>query len=827
MRTRTLILSAALVVVSPTFARAAECWEFESASQKRAAEDRYRSYWNENYKVAVELLKGAKSKEKLEEAILRLKLAVDKNPRSDTGGVDPITREPLVYVPYYYLGLAHSQRGNYDLALGCLDKETKKISTTKLAKDFAALRASLMVRSTSDALLARADQVLGWEREQGEVVLSREGRGRIAGIRQQREALARAADADVTGAFERLRGGLKDFLGQEVRAGSERFAQIGVAQACAPPVDDGSIQALDRGLSAVVDCNRRVTQALRTTAQKECKSLADLREEARRLSEELQQWAERQGDASPPRDAVPDQPASCAGLAEAPPARVHEAYAALENEKAGARQALSRSREELSARAAAKRKQWAEKVDAALELLPELPADCAQALQVKQAVAKAREIRGRLAQWRSATSGVPPHEAMNPVEFVGVERNRLLEQVEKAVQQMQQNSSCPGIDAASLNALPGAVASFKADSAQAVPALCGAAKTAAAEVQTCWSRNLPYVRQRAGTMVTVLEAARSGRRSGAAALGAQGALSCLDEKAATLRTVRTAPAATAAEWVPRALADLAEANECLLTFHAAAKGAHARFLEDIRSARETADSSGLFPSDAGGSVRPGEGSLENRVRRMAQELESVENGIDRLSSLYGGSAPGCSRVREIVRGAGLEQSLPAEARGLLAEAKEDDGALDATACLALADAAMLESLAAAGETLARWEPLIQAMGPFAALSWAYEAFTAGNLDAAILALRHVLSGQRIPAQGRQAALVHATLSYLLYAKSTAVSASGGDRDLAEHLLRDCRDQARLAKRADPGLRLPETLFPSRRFRDMVWARARAEQPQGG
>jgi hypothetical protein len=807
---RALVLGA-LLVLGPSLARAAEPWRF-SGDEKKAAEKKYPGYWNENYLKATELLDRPGGD--LDEAIVRLKLAIAAGKVQNDPAAITATRDTIEYFPYYFLAVAYSRKGNCAAAHQCLERGSEQIRNWRRAQDFVALQGRMEACAAAGDLIALADKILGWEGGKDGIGLGPEARGKLAQIRGLKERLG-SEGTDPKAPADQLRGLLTDVCGAEVRTRSALLTRLNedwkqafppsalseIAPAsCQAPPQDGSAKGVADLCRALERCDQTAVKASRRAGAWGCESLAALRKETRRSFDDLRAWTEAEGGSVPAAEALPAPPASCIEWTKAPAAKVVEAFAALAGERTQSIQAFEARKREADGRLAARRADLRKKLEGALAELPGLTNECVVDLQLGQSVPKQlRSLRDSLSPSRVPDTGVPSKDLFQPDRLVQAALDDLGVRLKGGVEQLRLNGDCEGIARANLEKLPGALTGYLGGrAASELDNLCRTARNAEIDIQGCWEKNSESVRTAVGQYVDLLQAAEQGSRGAGAVLGAQdGGPGCLNTSLSALTTARAKPmSATAAAWVKQARSALGTAQACLKDFHKSAGENHALLLVRVRNARQMLEGISGLP----------------RVEATREELRAIESRLEKVAPLYEAGADLGGRARQVLDGAGMGGELPAEVRKLLGTGQNPEHAPGEAGWPVVRDAIVLPELGRAQDLLSKWEAPLERLVPFAALNSAFLAYARGDLDDAILTLRKAGRSDRAPLRGREAAMAHAAMSYFLHTKGRALSSGRGDADLAESLEQEARQEARLAIRADGGFRLPDGLFQSAPFR---------------
>lgn len=801
-----------------------EPWQFPDPGALRDAERRYPGYWYENYAAASSIVDSGGN---MGEAIARLRLAVAMRPQASLREYNPRTRVNFEYFPYFYLSRAFINVGQVGPAARCLERvQGAEIARSRLSEDFERLGQRLegalaqqRLQESLGALGALAQRVEGWTRGRGGVDLGAEARERASRISSLLVRVRGATGPQAQNAARELLDELTALCREELAAGRAQLEQLrqplwsgafaGQGEllrggVCEMPAGEPSPPLIDQAQDAVERCSGAVFQAVRTAGEWACADLAAKRDNLQRLRSQQTTWSRATGGPAPsgPAPAIPD--ACELSWFRASHADVRHGFAqidlgplstGLDNGIRDATSALQTMRAEFRAA-----------LEAATRRIPTLRRQCVNDLQLggpSQALARLRRDPDEV-----LAAGPPEGGAAGLTAQV----DRALEDLAGALQtgvgqMLGERDQCTGLDTSNLDALEGALASYRQSRSQsALDSLCAIANRADADIRGCWQSNTTMVREKVTDYRWLLESAVEGRAQLPAAADDAGAdLACLESGLSGLRA--SAPRGGTADWVRRSRQGLNEAQVCLQLYHEARR----QSFEEMRRRLDGVHGSLQALSDPETTASLGSfGASAGRIAGDVSALREKAAGLAGLGEPAAETAPG--ELRQALQGLDLAAAIPDDWWGWLERLQGGDERY-LQAALAVRDQAAGSVLEAAGAGIETWERVAGTLDPFLTLRSAFESFARGELDGAIRLLREARVAGRVPDTGKASALGHAALSYFLFVKSRAFEVASEGSELAGLLRGDAEREAQRAVRADETFRLPENLFVSRSYRE--------------
>ena len=823
MRARTALIFLIALAGVTSVARAANPWEFTGgADELKQKEKQYGigNRWYEDYEAALAALKGKTPN--ATEAIDRLRLAIRRLPASDSRAKNDQTGALVEYFPYYHLARAYMLQRDYASAQKCLVREfdSQKITGSQAAADFAKLKKEVDALASAGPLLAHADKVLAWGEGQGEVALTPAAAGSLSKIKQLRGGLAdpKAGGIEKTATdliaelmsllksqlFERG-GDLKD-LGREFEGAFTGRQDLVVPAVCQLPSEDRGEASVGSAINAMVKCGATLAKAESRAGQWECEQIAGLRDGIKLRSDGLARWAALDKGTFT-AETGPEPPPSCKSFkwAESPAPQVSQELARLKTQREPVRRQLADTTASLDQRLVKKREAFNKILEEASRLIPSLPADCVATLRLETAQRKLEDRRKKLDSARVASADLPATELIQPpAQLVKAEIDALIAGVDTGVQDLvRQKGECEGVPAANLDALPGLLAAYKSGGARPsdLNSLCGKAGNAESDIDTCFEKDTQSVQIDVREYLPLMRVAQ-----------AASTLACFPQGAAALSQVGNPPGGNVGPWVKKARATIKTAQSCLATLRDAAEASFGEVSARYGRVRQTLEDAG----EAGAGLDP---AMGRQIERVRNEVKQAQPGVEKVAALFAqkdGQIPEGVDLKQALTEAGLLVRVPADAWPLLEGAKGRDAGFYAETWRALRDAASGSELARVAERLPAWEKIANNLRPFAALNRALDAFTKGSLDDAIFVLRTAMARGSFQAEGKPAAMAHATLAYFLHTKKLMQAGGGGSGDVTRLLEADVEREAKLAVRADGRVRqVADTLFRNKPFTDYL------------
>jgi tetratricopeptide (TPR) repeat protein len=812
-----LLIAGACCLISSSL-KAAAPWSFGADAERKQAESRWsgRSF-HELYALAQERMEGRQLNLAEAADLLRLAISVD----SKSGQKLTAQKVPFSYFPYYYLARALDLLGDPEKAQRCLDEEDRqgKISGAeeRVRRAFADLKETVKVRGEVVPLQGLGDEIAGWPDDE-RILLSPKGREATAEIKRLTDLIRKSQPAELKTNAAGLRTKLSGYLSEELKyleqSRGSLLAEPWVgAFAPGDPIrtqpckaaggEEGSLAWLKGARTTLGECRSRVEKGMRAAGAWSCDDVRKQTEQVRSLATivaSLPGGAGRAGDDSV--EAL--QGSSCIAWDKATARQVADALPKLKTDRDRVVQKLDERSATFKGQIKNLKSALVAVVSGERDRIPVVTAQCARDLQLGGLEGELQALRDKLNPSRVPDVPDASSDLVRAKDLVNRQLKAFEERVTSRIQGMTSpEGRCPGLVSASLDALPASGNALKGGWRQSdLDSLCAKLGQAQRETVDCWKGQGEAFRTAVNRYSSLLQEMASGGEQTSDG-------GCLAPALNDLRRVGARSGSIDQVWMDQALAAKGAAQACLKDRQTASAES---FVKVQRGVGRLADRLAKVESIKETSTEIG--ALKRDLVRTRDEVRTADDRLRKAVPLYetgDGGVLDDAALRKILGETGLEGRVRASAWQLLAESR--DAELHPLVWRAVRDLALDPEVARAGQRTAQWDLVSGRVAPFLALNEAYDLFAKGQLDEAITTLREASLASEIPQGGKEAALVHASLSYFLFAKKTVLEGGSGSGEVVRALDQDLTAEARKAREADSGIqRLPEKLFRSEEFR---------------
>lgn len=784
-------------------------WELPGDEREIARQVRAPDYWFERYLRADSIMSkqlgkgGQGDPAELDKAIALLRLAIAN--RSSASAVERHPTERTMefpYVPYFLLARAFYEKGDIESATLCLREAELQaaVQRTEYEAQFTALQTDLSRRVELVRLAGAARMLEQWQQGTLGACMSDQGRQQAGQIRQSYDAMVEqktAADqvrsqlaTEIGNLVKGEAGRMSGYIDQVRSADWARaFASqpLQVSGACdlsSMRVDPAAMAGVEQRLT---DCCNETSQVLRFAGQQACATLSAKNREVQDRIETERRFGGDPGAAGQ----VPSVPAICSSTS----------WDALEVDAlsttvdriafADTYRQLETSLSAVTARLAEKQEGLQRGLVAAREKIFTAGRDCARDLGLGDANNRLAGLRDRIDQ-AMASQDPSAAAALGDVdaEVESARATLVTRAKEGAARLLGYREQLEGISTASFTALPGASDSFGQNPSQAaLDALCRSVSTVLVAINEWGQNNIPAFETGLARRRWHLEVAAQWQPADGSPR-----MECIDQSLAAYPGAYSR--ANSRAWVNQASSAISQATACLLDYRERHSSWTAALRQELDGLAESTEQLAQA------------GSLQ-KLEEISRSVETTRSSLGAIASLL------------VLPDDASEQSLRAELQqhgfGVSDERWNQLGRLTGQGVdtreelLIIRDEAIGPRLAAVETEVMTWRPLVAKVRSYLVLERAMQNYGQGDVDAAILTLRREESSES--AQGKAAAMVHATLSYFLHTKWQLLETKPGDGQVSTMLLDDARLEARTALEAQPEFQLPTFLVQSTNFRE--------------
>ena len=780
-------------------------WDLPEDERELARRYKAPEYWFERY-LSAESILAKQGREPnpadLDKAIALLQLAIAKRASSSAKEIHPTERREFAYVPYFLLALAYYGKRDIHAATLCLREAEAQgaVQRSVQAQSYQKLKGELTRLAELERLQGTARILQAWQQTGlGGCVSEPSRRAAAETLRDAktltdekksndeiRERLIRGVTEVIRAESSRMQARLDELRSaawSRALEGNPLTVPSGVCDLGSLRVDPAQVEQVAQKLVACCDAT---AEGLRLAAQRACDTLGQVRGRVvAQLDVERRLGSGQAGQPPPP--AVPD-PCSRMTWNDLDLAGAWAAIDAIAFQDN--LQRFDGALAAVTGRLAEKQEGLRRELASAREGIFTADRACAMELRLGETNTKLGALESSIERALGGQDPSATAELGDVAQQIEQARGTLVSRaVEGAASLGAMREQFEGIDASSFTALPAATDAFRQSPSQSsLDRLCQAVSGIRGAINEWGQKNVPTFERQLRSYRWFLEVAGRWQQPGST----DKRLGCIEPSLAALPGAYSA--ANSGAWVSQASTGISQARECLANYRERWDGWAAAIRRDVDEMARAAE-------------RLGQGSSVPKIGEMRESLGATRASLDRLQELL---ALPDSFTNEALRGAldALAVTVPPERWTRLGELS---GVEAPEGRAMVRDEALRAQLASAAEALRAWRPLVDKLGPYLALDRAIEDYNRGDLDAAILALRRGAAQEQ--AQGKAAAMMHATLSFLLFTKSQLLGQTKAGERVHELLLEDARLQAVAAVRASPEFRLPAFLARGARFED--------------
>jgi hypothetical protein len=760
-----------------------QCPTALSSEEARRVPQDYAWVHHEFARQELEKKAGRLSPEDLDRVIARLKVAIRDNPASKSEMRIP-GNQYIEYFPYFYLGWAYFERDDLDAAFECMSRDEGKGASAKITRKLAELKGEIVrgrQRQQFDVLIAdwtrwvEGAGFLSAQAREAAVAIGRAAQG--ASVADPQAKFAGDVVGWVRGEMTSLQAELRTLASSEWDPAFDRRAFS--VDACAPPAEAGSLDAVEPAKSALQQCAGVATEALRAAGSGACDTLARQREDLRGKIGVAASYGAT-AEASRTGSTLPRSCDTDWGGRSLEQLRADVAAVEFPTNHAGLQSDLQSVQAQLSVLQRDYRNGLAE----ALEGIPEIASDCARQLSLGADGSRLRELRAELAR------AVEDPDLAPSTRWDGIddEVSRLLagigrRAVESGQATYKNRDFSTELDQTLFEAIPPAMTPLQGRdvSGQAIANLCTLVRRAENEFNRVALRDTGQLEDQLRDYRWLLGQA-----------GARTALGDLEEVGCIGESLRAMPRSVgrSLQAVTGASETIRNARTCFADYEAA----YAARIQSVRSELQELDQA--FAGMAG----KGTSEISTRIDAARSEVQAEVDALARLDPLLGyEGGEEVESLRRLLDAADL--TVP---QGRWDSVESLGEALVAQGLRAVRDEAIEPSVGRAAGVATGYRPYIAKLGTYLVVEEALTAYAAGDLDRAIEALRSApvpVAGSAEPGD----AIRYTTLAFLLHAKWMSLEQDQADSRVTKMLIDDARFAARRALEIEQEIDLPAFL----------------------